>query len=63
VALARAVIAAIPLALGGSTSLLAQAHYGVSWSAAAISLSRPATNRHRAWRNFSVNGSPKTRPP
>jgi putative ABC transport system permease protein len=35
VALARAVIAAIPLALGGSTSLLAQAHYGVSWSAAA----------------------------
>jgi putative ABC transport system permease protein len=34
VALARAVIAAIPLALGGSTSLLAQAHYGVSWSAA-----------------------------
>jgi len=35
VALARAVIAAIPLALGSSTSLLAQAHYGVSWSAAA----------------------------
>jgi putative ABC transport system permease protein len=35
VAIAQAVIAAIPLALGGSTSLLAQAHYGVSWSAAA----------------------------
>src|SRR5262249_31241693 len=35
VAMARGVIAAIPLALGGSTSLLAQAHYGVSWSAAA----------------------------
>ena len=35
VALARVVIAAIPLALGTSTSLLAQAHYGVSWSAAA----------------------------
>jgi putative ABC transport system permease protein len=35
VALARGVIAAIPLALGGSTSLLAQAHYGVRWSAAA----------------------------
>jgi putative ABC transport system permease protein len=35
VALARAVIAAIPLALGASTSILAQAHYGVTWSAAA----------------------------
>ena len=34
VAMARGVIAAIALALGGSTSLLAQAHYGVSWSAA-----------------------------
>ena len=34
VAMARGVIAAIPLALGGSTSLLAQAHYGVTWSAA-----------------------------
>jgi putative ABC transport system permease protein len=35
VALARAAIAAIPLALGSSTSLLAEAHYGVTWSAAA----------------------------
>ena len=35
VAIARAVIAAIPFALGSSSSLLAQAHYGVSWSAAA----------------------------
>ena len=35
VAIARAVIAAIPFALGPSSSLLAQAHYGVSWSAAA----------------------------
>ena len=35
VAIARGVIAAIPLALGASTSLLAQAHYGVTWSAAA----------------------------
>ena len=35
VAMARGVIAAIALALGGSTSLLAQAHYGVTWSAAA----------------------------
>jgi len=34
VGIARAAIAAIPLALGNSTSLLAQAHYGVSWSAA-----------------------------
>ena len=35
VAMARGVIAAVALALGGSTSLLAQAHYGVTWSAAA----------------------------
>src|SRR5204862_5450512 len=36
VAIARAAIAAIPMALGpASTSLLAQAHYGVTWSAAA----------------------------
>ncbi len=35
VGIARGVIAAIPWALGSSTSLLAQAHYGVSWSAAA----------------------------
>jgi putative ABC transport system permease protein len=34
VAMARAVIAAIPMALTSSTSILAQAHYGVSWSAA-----------------------------
>src|SRR5438874_5933525 len=34
VAMASGVIAAIHLALGGSTSLLAQAHYGVTWSAA-----------------------------
>jgi len=34
VAMASGVIAAISLALGGSTSLLAQAHYGVTWSAA-----------------------------
>jgi putative ABC transport system permease protein len=33
VALARGIIAAIPLALGGSTSILADAHYGVTWSA------------------------------
>src|SRR5258706_2752997 len=35
VAMARGVIAAIPLALGSSSSPLAQARYGVSWSAAA----------------------------
>ena len=35
VALARGVIASIPLMLGASTSILAQAHYGVTWSAAA----------------------------
>jgi putative ABC transport system permease protein len=35
VALARGVIAAIPLALRGSTSLLAGVEYGVTWSAAA----------------------------
>jgi putative ABC transport system permease protein len=35
VAIARAAIAAIPFALGGSASLLAQAHYGVTWRAAA----------------------------
>ncbi|MCU1381384.1 MAG: outer rane-specific lipoprotein transporter subunit LolC [Acidobacteria bacterium] len=35
VALARGVLAAIPVMLGSSTSILAQAHYGVSWSAAA----------------------------
>jgi putative ABC transport system permease protein len=35
VVMARGVIAAIPLALGSSSSVLAQAHYGVSWSAAA----------------------------
>jgi putative ABC transport system permease protein len=35
VGLARAAIAAIPLALRSSTSLLAEAHYGVTWSAAA----------------------------
>jgi putative ABC transport system permease protein len=34
VGIARAAVAAIPIYLGGSTSLLAQAHYGVSWSAA-----------------------------
>jgi len=34
VAIARAAVAAVPLALGSSTSLLAQAHYGVTWSAA-----------------------------
>ena len=34
VAIARAAIAVIPLALGTSSSILAQAHYGVSWSAA-----------------------------
>jgi putative ABC transport system permease protein len=34
VALARGVVAAIPMALGGSTSLLATVHYGVTWSAA-----------------------------
>jgi len=34
VALARVVVASIPLMLGASTSILAQAHYGVSWSAA-----------------------------
>jgi putative ABC transport system permease protein len=34
VALARGVIASIPLMLGASTSILAQAHYGVTWSAA-----------------------------
>ena len=34
VAMARAVIAAIPLMLASSTSILAQAHYGVSLSAA-----------------------------
>ena len=34
VAMARGVIAAIPLMLRTSTSILAQAHYGVSWSAA-----------------------------
>lgn len=34
VAMARGVIASIPLMLGPSTSILAQAHYGVTWSAA-----------------------------
>jgi putative ABC transport system permease protein len=34
VAMARAVIAAIPIAIGSSTSILAEAHYGVTWSAA-----------------------------
>ena len=34
VAMAGGVIASIPLMLGSSTSILAQAHYGVSWSAA-----------------------------
>src|SRR6185436_12281193 len=34
VGIARAAIAAIPLALGPSSSLLAQARYGVTWSAA-----------------------------
>src|SRR4051812_1778870 len=35
VVMARAVLASIPLMLGSSTSILAQAHYGVSLSAAA----------------------------
>ena len=35
VALASGVIGAIPLALSSSTSILAEAHYGVTWSAAA----------------------------
>jgi putative ABC transport system permease protein len=35
VVLARATLAAIPIALGGSTSILAEADYGLSWSAAA----------------------------
>jgi putative ABC transport system permease protein len=34
VAIARGAVAAVPLALTSSTSLLAQAHYGVTWSAA-----------------------------
>ena len=34
VAMARGVLASIPWMLGSSTSILAQAHYGVSWSAA-----------------------------
>ena len=34
VAMARGVIASIPWLLGSSTSILAQAHYGVTWSAA-----------------------------
>ena len=34
VGMAQGAIAAIPLALGSSTSILAQAHYGVTWSAA-----------------------------
>src|SRR5436309_5517007 len=34
VGMARAAIAAIPVALGSSSSILAQAHYGVTWSAA-----------------------------
>jgi putative ABC transport system permease protein len=34
VGIARAAIAAIPLALGSSSSVLAQARYGVTWSAA-----------------------------
>ncbi len=34
VAIARGAIAALPLALGGSTSILAEAEYGVTWSAA-----------------------------
>jgi len=34
IAMARGVLASIPLMLGASTSILAQAHYGVSWSAA-----------------------------
>jgi putative ABC transport system permease protein len=39
VGLARGAIAAIPLALGGSTSLLASVNYGVTWSAAAQGVS------------------------
>ncbi len=34
IAMARGVLAAIPLMLGSSSSILAQAHYGVSWGAA-----------------------------
>jgi putative ABC transport system permease protein len=34
VGIARAAVAAIPIALGSSTSILAEAHYGVTWSAA-----------------------------
>src|SRR6185312_13765705 len=34
VGIARAAVGAIPLAIGNSTSLFAQAHYGVTWSAA-----------------------------
>src|SRR5439155_7640521 len=34
VLLARLAVAAIPLALGSSSSILAEAHYGVTWSAA-----------------------------
>jgi putative ABC transport system permease protein len=34
IVMARGVLASIPLMLGASTSILAQAHYGVSWSAA-----------------------------
>ena len=34
VGIARAAVAAIPLALGSSSSILAEAHYGVTWSAA-----------------------------
>jgi putative ABC transport system permease protein len=34
IVMARGVLASIPMMLGSSTSILAQAHYGVSWSAA-----------------------------
>ncbi len=34
VGMAQALISAIPMALGASTSILSQAHYGVTWSAA-----------------------------
>src|SRR6516225_4357450 len=34
VAIARGAVAAIPIALGTSSSILTEAHYGVSWSAA-----------------------------
>ena len=59
VLLARTTIAAIPLALGGSTSILAEADYGLSWSAAVQGVDRRAAGVAAVLRRAADAGPPR----